>query len=73
MALVGLEAAWHRRNDTLPVLGALSMVGFVGSATIARVASKEPPGEGRVRTREEIARDEADRLGLELTDEGTDR
>lgn len=59
VAFVGLEAAWSRRTDTVPVLVALSLVGFVGSVTIARFASKEPPGEGRVRTREEIARDEA--------------
>ena len=59
VAFVGLEAAWSRRTDTIPVLVALSLVGFVGSVTIARFASREPPGEGRVRTREEIARDEA--------------
>ena len=61
VAFVGLEAAWSRRTDTIPVLVALSLVGFVGSVTIARFASKEPPGEGRVRTREEIAREERDR------------
>jgi multicomponent Na+:H+ antiporter subunit F len=59
VAFVGLEAAWSRRTDTIPVLVALSLVGFVGSVTIARFASREPLGEGRVRTREEIARDEA--------------
>jgi multicomponent Na+:H+ antiporter subunit F len=64
VAFVGLEAAWSRRTDTIPVLVALSLVGFVGSVTIARFASREPPGEGRVRTREEIARDEAARLSL---------
>ena len=64
VAFIGLEAAWSRRTDTIPVLVAVSLVGFVGSVTIARFASKEPPGEGRVRTREEIARDEAAVLGL---------
>ena len=59
VAFVGLEAAWSRRTDTIPVLVALALVGFVGSVTIARFASREPPGEGRVRTLEEIARDEA--------------
>ena len=73
VALVGLEAAWSRRTDTIPVLIALSLVGFVGSVTIARFASKEPPGEGRVRTREEIARDEAERLRAGGTDGGTGR
>jgi multicomponent Na+:H+ antiporter subunit F len=59
VAFVGLEAAWSRRTDTIPILVALSLVGFVGSVTIARFASREPLGEGRVRTAEEIARDEA--------------
>jgi multicomponent Na+:H+ antiporter subunit F len=65
VAFVGLEAAWSRRTDTIPVLVALSLVGFVGSVTIARFASREPPGEGRVRTREEILRDEAARAALD--------
>ena len=39
----------------VPVLVVLSLVGFVGSVTIARFASVEPEGEGRVRTREEVA------------------
>lgn len=57
-ALVGavaLEAAWAQRTSTLPVLVALSLVGFIGSVTIARFASVEPVGEGRVLTREEVA------------------
>jgi multicomponent Na+:H+ antiporter subunit F len=62
VAAVALEAAWSRRTDTVPLLVALSLVGFVGSVTIARFASREPPGEGRVRTREEIMRDEAARI-----------
>jgi multicomponent Na+:H+ antiporter subunit F len=61
VAFIGLEAAYSRRTDTVPVLVALSLVGFVGSVTIARFASREPPGEGRVRTREEIALEEAAR------------
>ncbi|WNB85746.1 monovalent cation/H+ antiporter complex subunit F [Cellulomonas sp. ATA003] len=68
VGIVGLEAAVSRRTDTIPLLVALSLVGFVGSVTIARFASKEPPGQGRVRTREEIARDEAERLGLDESD-----
>ena len=69
IALIALEAAWSRRTDTVPVLVALSLVGFVGSVTIARFASREPLGEGRVRTREEIARDEAARLRPEDADD----
>jgi multicomponent Na+:H+ antiporter subunit F len=58
---VALEAAWARRTDGLPVLVALALVGFVGSVTIARFASVEPEGEGRVLTREELAALESDR------------
>ncbi|MBI9115841.1 MrpF/PhaF family protein [Sanguibacter sp. YZGR15] len=54
-----LEAAYSGRTDTLPILVVLSLVGFVGSVTIARFASVEPEGEGRVRTPEEIAADES--------------
>lgn len=58
---VALEAAWARRTDGLPMLVALALVGFVGSVTIARFASVEPEGEGRVLTREELAALEAER------------
>ncbi|GAB3101954.1 hypothetical protein GCM10027054_34210 [Isoptericola nanjingensis] len=52
---IAIEAIWSRRTETIPILVALSMVGFVGSVTMARFAAKEPEGEGRVRTREEVA------------------
>ncbi len=68
-ALVGgivVEAALTGRTDTLPLLVVLSMVGFVGSVTIARFAAAEPKGEGRVRTAEEIAQEEAARAGKEI-------
>jgi multicomponent Na+:H+ antiporter subunit F len=58
---VALYAAVNRRADVVPILVVLSLVGFVGSVTIARFASVEPEGEGRVRTREEIAAEEAAR------------
>ena len=61
-AIVGaivLEAAFSGRTDTLPILVVLSLVAFVGSVTIARFAAVEPEGEGRVRTVEEIAAEEA--------------
>nr|WP_173406144.1 monovalent cation/H+ antiporter complex subunit F [Actinotalea ferrariae] len=58
---VALEAAWARRTDGLPMLVALALVGFVGSVTIARFASVEPEGEGRVLTREELASLETER------------
>jgi multicomponent Na+:H+ antiporter subunit F len=62
VAAVALEAAWARRTDGLPMLVALALVGFVGSVTIARFASVEPEGEGRVLTREELAALEAGRV-----------
>ncbi|MEU2201933.1 monovalent cation/H+ antiporter complex subunit F [Isoptericola sp. NPDC019482] len=52
---IAIEAVWSRRTETIPILVALSMVGFVGSVTMARFAAKEPEGEGRVRTPEEVA------------------
>lgn len=61
-AIVGgivLESAFSGRTDTLPILVVLSLVAFVGSVTIARFAAVEPEGEGRVRTLEEIAAEEA--------------
>lgn len=63
IAGIGVYAAWHRRADVVPVLVVLSLVGFVGSVAIARFASVEPEGEGRVRTRDEIAADAAAALG----------
>jgi len=52
---IAVEAVWSRRTETIPILVALSMVGFVGSVTMARFAAKEPEDEGRVRTPEEVA------------------
>ena len=66
IAAVALYAAVERRTDVVPVLVVLSLVGFVGSVTIARFAAVEPEGQGRVRTREEIAAEEAARWQAEL-------
>jgi multicomponent Na+:H+ antiporter subunit F len=73
IAGVALYAAVERRTDVVPVLVVLSLVGFVGSVTIARFAAVEPEGEGRVRTREEIAAQEAQRMDAEDEAEGTRR
>lgn len=59
MVGVGLEAAWHRRTDTIPIMLALSLVGFIGSVTIARFSSVEPDDERQIRTAEEVAAEEA--------------
>ena len=61
VSAVAVHAAWTRRTDTVPLLLALALVGFVGSVTIARFAAVEPEGEGRVLTREEVAQLEAQR------------
>ena len=73
IAAVALYAAMERRTDVVPILVVLSLVGFVGSVTVARFASVEPEGEGRVRTREEIAAQEAERMDAEDEAEGARR
>ncbi|MFJ3407467.1 monovalent cation/H+ antiporter complex subunit F [Promicromonospora sp. NPDC090134] len=48
-ALVGaiaVEAAISRRTESVPILVVLSLVGFIGSVTIARFAAVEPPKDG---------------------------
>ena len=65
IAASALYAASQRRTDVVPVLVVLSLVGFVGSVTVARFAAVEPEGEGRVRTREEVAAEEAARREAE--------
>ncbi len=65
VAAVALYAAAERRTDVVPILVVLSLVGVVGSVTISRFASVEPEGEGRVRSREEIAQEEAERIRAE--------
>ncbi len=66
VAALALYAALERRTDVVPILVALSLVGFVGSVTIARFAAVEPEDAGRLRTPEEVAADEAARLAAEL-------
>ena len=65
---IALEAAFSRRTDTIPILVVLSLVGFVGSVTIARFASVEPEDEGRIRTADEIAAEDAARREAEEAD-----
>lgn len=66
VAAVALYAALERRADVVPILVVLSLVGFVGSVTIARFAAVEPEDAGRLRTREEVEAEEAERLAAEL-------
>jgi multicomponent Na+:H+ antiporter subunit F len=65
---IALEAAFSRRTDTIPILVVLSLVGFVGSVTIARFASVEPEDEGRIRTADEVAAEDAARREAEEAD-----
>ncbi|MBO0898389.1 pH regulation protein F [Cellulomonas sp. zg-ZUI222] len=69
IAAIALYAAYYRRADVVPLLVVLSLVGFVGSVTVARFAAVEPEGEGRVRTREEVAAEEAEKRRLEQEEE----
>jgi len=73
IAAIALYAAYFRRADVVPLLVVLSLVGFVGSVTIARFAAVEPEGEGRVRTREEVAAEEAEKRRLEQEEEESRR
>lgn len=57
---VALEAASARRTETISILAALALVGFVGSLSIARFAAVEPEDAGRIKSPEEVrAEDEA--------------
>ena len=43
---LGLEAAVSRHSTTLPILIALSMLGFVGAVSVARFVAKESDTKG---------------------------
>ncbi|PZF81450.1 monovalent cation/H+ antiporter complex subunit F [Jiangella anatolica] len=45
VAGLGLEAALNRHATTLPILVVLSLVGFVGSVSVARFAAHDDKGE----------------------------
>lgn len=42
---LGLEAAYNQHSTTLPILVVLSLVGFVGSVSVARFAARDKKGE----------------------------
>lgn len=56
---IAVEAALSRRVESVPILVVLSMVGFVGSVTIARFASVEPAGAAPADPRTGPRRDSA--------------
>jgi len=64
IAAGALYAAEQRRTDLVPILVALSLVGFIGSVTFARFAAVEPDEQRRVRSREEVAAEAAERRRL---------
>lgn len=72
VSAVALEAAWSRRTDTIPLLAAIALVGFIGSVTIARFASVEPEEERRVKSRAEVAAEDAERRAREVEEQTTD-
>lgn len=43
---MGIEAALNRHTTTLPIIIALSLVGFVGSVSVARFAARDRDDEG---------------------------
>ncbi|MFI8526866.1 monovalent cation/H+ antiporter complex subunit F [Promicromonospora sukumoe] len=43
---IAVEAAISRRTESVPILVVLSLVGFIGSVTIARFAAVEPDKNG---------------------------
>ncbi|WP_026875923.1 monovalent cation/H+ antiporter complex subunit F [Jiangella gansuensis] len=45
VAGLGLEAALNQHTTTLPILVVLSLVGFVGSVSVARFAARDDKGE----------------------------
>ncbi len=65
IAATALYAAMSRRSDVVPILVVLSLVGFVGSTTIARFAAVEPEDAGRVMSRAEAAAQAAAERALE--------
>lgn len=69
---LALEAAYSQRVESVPILVAIALIGFITSVTIARFAAVEPEGEGRVLSREEIAAMESDRLDRQERDDATD-
>ncbi|HEX6947744.1 MAG TPA: monovalent cation/H+ antiporter complex subunit F [Acidimicrobiia bacterium] len=56
---VALDAAVNLRTETVPILAALALVGFISSVAVARHASAEPEEARRIKTPEEVAAEEA--------------
>jgi multicomponent Na+:H+ antiporter subunit F len=50
IAGIAVEAAVARRTDTIPIMLAVALLGFLGSITISRFAAREPESERRILT-----------------------
>ena len=53
LGALALLAAITRRSDLLAVFVVVSVVGFLGSVSLARIAKREDPGKRRILTPEE--------------------
>ncbi|MCI1675835.1 MAG: monovalent cation/H+ antiporter complex subunit F [Ancrocorticia sp.] len=53
LGALALLAAVTRRSDLLAVFVVVSVVGFLGSVALARIARREDPGKRRILTAEE--------------------
>ncbi|ACQ82056.1 multiple resistance and pH regulation protein F [Beutenbergia cavernae DSM 12333] len=71
LATMILVSAWTHRTDLVPVMVVLTLVGFVGSVSIARFAATESDEERRILTAEEIEaeRQRADARGSDVEEE----
>ncbi len=56
---VAVDAAVNLRRESVPILAALALVGFISTVVVARFASVEPEEAGRIRTPEEVAAEDA--------------
>lgn len=54
IATIAIWSAATGRSDLVNVLVVLSLVGFVGSVTLARFVAVEPEDEGRILTPDEV-------------------
>lgn len=61
LGTIAVIAAITRRADLIPVLIVLTLVGFVGSVSIARFAVLESADEARILTKDELRRILAER------------
>lgn len=70
IGMVSVIAAATKRNDLVPVLVVLALVGFIGAVSIARFAAAESAEEGRILTKEELEQILAEREAQSDDDSG---